>query len=193
LNVMAPGVEQLFNDGRKASVMFTDPPWGDGAVKNFARLAQKDTGRTFEAVPYDALLARIAHLVARFVTDHVFIETGVRWEAQNLEMMHRIGLRNLERVELLYDSGGKQHPSVLLHGSFLGQSARINDFYHWKGLKVAHMAVNRVRQPGEIVFDPCCGMGYSAQAALDNGMEFRGNELNPVRAQKTIERLLRSL
>jgi predicted methyltransferase len=42
-----------------------------------------------------------------------------------------------------------------------------------------------------IVLDPMCGMGYTAQAAIKYGLAFRGNELNSVRLQKTIDRLHR--
>lgn len=36
------------------------------------------------------------------------------------------------------------------------------------------------------VFDPCCGKGYTARAAVAAGMKFRGIELNPKRAAVTI-------
>jgi hypothetical protein len=32
-------------------------------------------------------------------------------------------------------------------------------------------------------------MGYTAQAAIDNGLAFRGNELNAKRLEKTVARL----
>jgi len=34
-----------------------------------------------------------------------------------------------------------------------------------------------------------CGMGYTAQATVDRGISFRGNELNKKRLDKTIARL----
>jgi len=37
--------------------------------------------------------------------------------------------------------------------------------------------------------DLCCGMGYTAQACVDNGLSFVGNEFNMARLQKTINRL----
>jgi predicted methyltransferase len=43
-------------------------------------------------------------------------------------------------------------------------------------------------QKGDKILDPCCGMGYTAQIAIDNGMYFYGNELNAKRLQKTINR-----
>ena len=44
-----------------------------------------------------------------------------------------------------------------------------------------------------VVIDPFCGMGYTARSAHKNGMDFVGNELNSVRAMKTIDWLQRAI
>jgi len=44
----------------------------------------------------------------------------------------------------------------------------------------------------QIVLDPMCGMGYTAQATVDRGICFYGNELNEKRLGKTVKRLERS-
>lgn len=41
------------------------------------------------------------------------------------------------------------------------------------------------------ILDPFCGMGYTAQAAVDFDLQFFGNELNPDRLAKTEARLLK--
>ena len=43
---------------------------------------------------------------------------------------------------------------------------------------------------GQIVLDPCCGLGNSARIAVEHGMTFFGNELNAARLAKT-EKILR--
>ena len=45
----------------------------------------------------------------------------------------------------------------------------------------------------DVVLDPMCGMGYTAQATAGMGLTFRGNELNATRLRKTIDRLQKSL
>ena len=45
----------------------------------------------------------------------------------------------------------------------------------------------------QIILDPMCGMGYTAQATVDRGISFRGNELNKKRLDKTIKRLSKSV
>lgn len=189
LSVDDAGVGCLFDDGRKAEILYSDPPWGDGNVKFWATKASKDTGKAVAAISYDTLVDAFFKLIAKFVTGHVFIETGLRWEADMVERMERVGLRNLERVQLQYRSGGKFYPNVLLFGSFIGGVAALTRLEGCYGADVAADAVAPLARTGEILFDPCCGMGFSARAALRNGMEFRGNELNPVRLEKTIARL----
>lgn len=189
LNIVDPGVDELFNDGRKADIFFSDPPWGDGAIKMFTAMARKNGGQEFSSIAYEDMLSRIADLIQEHVTGHVFLETGLRWEDSNQRMMESIGLTGINRVELLYKSGGKMLPSVLLSGGFNGSSVALSDLHHASGAGVAVECIRRVTRPGGIVFDPCCGMGYSSAAALANGMEFRGNELNPARLAKTVKRL----
>lgn len=185
-------VNDLFDAGQKADLMFGDPPWGEGNVKFWATKASKDTGVPVAPISYEALISRWFELAQRFVDDHVFIETGLRWHQDSIERMQAIGLRKIQSVELLYASGGRKLPNVLIHGSFKGNEVSIRDLHHLSGAQVSRLTIAKVARPGGIVFDPCCGMGYSAQAAIDNGMTFRGNELNPVRLKKTVARLERA-
>ena len=191
LNVIDPGVEALFDDGRKADVFYSDPPWGDGNVKFWATKAKKDTGQEFASIKYAEMLDRIYALIGNLVTGHVFMETGLRWLDANVERFKALGLQDIQTVRLLYKGGGKWLENVMIYGSVHGDGVDIAQFHHRSGQQLVSEAVALVARPGGIVFDPCCGMGYSAQAALNNGMEFRGNELNPVRLQKTIRRLER--
>ena len=189
LSIDRPQVSDLFNDGAKADILYSDPPWGDGNVKFWATKASKDTGRPVQAISYDALVTAFFDLIAKHVSGHVFIETGMRWADDMTARMLAIGLHNLETVRLQYRSGGKLYPNVLLFGSFLDGHAGLSKLEGQYGARVARDAIALLAQEGGILFDPCCGMGYSAAAALAHGMQFRGNELNPVRLEKTIARL----
>lgn len=187
LDILDAGVDELFSDGRKAAILYCDPPWGDQHVKFFATQARKDTGRPFRPISYEALIARLFDLVIRHVSGHVFIEIGLRWEDDMRARMHRIGLRNIERAGVVY--GHKRHDNALLFGSFANGRAALSRVEGMSGATVAREAVAPLAERGGILFDPCCGLGLSAVAALRNGMEFRGNELNPVRLEKTIVKL----
>lgn len=189
LNVIDPGVDQLFADGRKADVVFSDPPWGSGNVSFWATKALKDTGVQPQLLTYDQLLERVFGLIQKYCVGDVYLETGLRWEKQNVEWMERIGLKNIEVEICLYKGGAKMLPNLIMFGSFRGATGNLKREHHQTGVDVSARCVAHSAVPGGIVFDPCCGMGYSARAALLAGMQFRGNELNSVRLAKTIAKL----
>lgn len=177
--------------------MFSDPPWGDGNVGYWATKASKDTGREVPRISYEALISRVFDLADRYVTGYVFLETGPRWANDVADRMGRLGLLSVESAMLRYRSGSKWLENVIVAGAKPGNApahlAALDAVRGQHGAMVARECVRRTAAPGSVVFDPCCGMGYTARAALDNGCEFRGNELNEVRLAKTIARLEASL
>lgn len=188
-----PQVDDLFADGRKAKIYYSDPPWGEGNTKYWATMATKNTGQTIPSIGYEALINRIMGLIKTHVYGQVFIETGLRWEEDTIQRMKAIGLSNIETARLLYNGGGKKLENVIIFGSFDGSVGDLKRVAGMTGQKVAELAVAPFAEPGAILFDGCCGMGYSAAAAIAHGMEFRGNELNAVRLEKTIARLEKAL
>lgn len=191
-SVESPVVDLLFDDGRKADVLYSDPPWGDGNVGYWATKASKDTGEPVPRITYEALISRIFGLIRSHVAGYVFIETGFRWEEDTRARMAQAGVREVDSVTLKYRSGSKWLENVLIAGTIGGGMDHVlalTAVAGGHGPAVARECIARTVSPGGIVLDPCCGMGYTAQAAVDAGAEFRGNELNPVRLAKTIRRL----
>lgn len=186
LNIIDPGVDELFSDGRKADILYCDPPWGDAAVKMFATLARK-AGETVDVIPYDALVTRLFELIEQHVSGHAIIETGLRWQKNMMRRMSTAGLQNIEARHVVY--GNRNMVSTIIFGTFTGAASPLSAVEGMKGGKVAELVVAQLAAPGGIVFDPCCGMGFSATAALAHGMEFRGNELSAARLAKTLKRL----
>jgi hypothetical protein len=182
-------VDALFDDRAMAWAIYGDPPWGEGNTKFWNTKARKDTGDEVPLVTYDRLIERWFDLASRYVLEHAFVETGLRWEDDTRERMAAAGFKGIRAVRLQYRSGNKMLPNILLHGSRTGKVIGLSALHDLSGYAVPRTAIEMIASPGEIVFDPCCGLGYSAQAALDNGMVFRGNELNPVRLEKTKRRL----
>jgi DNA modification methylase len=45
-------------------------------------------------------------------------------------------------------------------------------------------------EPGEVVFDPCCGSGTTGVAALMEGWRFLGGDLDPAYVETTRRRLM---
>lgn len=189
VSVDSPEIEKLFSDGRQADILYSDPPWGDGNVGMWHTVAERDNpGLKVPRLSHDSLMNRIMDLIDRFVSGHVFIEMGNRWADDLLDRMRRIGLDGLQVIDLVYNGGAKNLPNKLLYGSKV-RPVQIDILTGLIGGKCSRQAVALTATRGGIVFDPCCGKGYSAAAALAAGMEFRGNEFNPLRLERTIARL----
>jgi len=179
--------------GRKVSVLYSDPPWGDGNMKYWVTMNKKMTGRDCKPLTYEQLLSRIFGFIHWHVDGHVFIETGVRWGDMLARRFVNEGLFGVSVFNLRYASG-----STLLQNSLVfGGTAQRHKFEGldpcpYRGADLVRRVVGHVKNPGGIVFDPCCGMGYTARAAIASGMDFIGNEFNAARLAKTVAILSRA-
>lgn len=186
-SIESPEIDAMLA-GEQVDILYSDPPWGDGNLKYWATMNKKMTGQEVAPISYDALLARIRGLVETYVRGHVFIETGLRWEDSIVEEMSGY-LSGVRAYHLEYKSGSRTLTNVLVHGTNAECAPFTIDPTGGSGYANVKRVVENVAVPGGIILDPCCGMGYTAQAAVDTGMRFRGNELNAKRLAKTIKRL----
>jgi hypothetical protein len=190
-SLMDPSVDQMLGM-EKVNVLYTDPPWGEGNMKYWVSLAQKQTGKPFQQTTYADLLARIAGFAARYVDGYVFVETGVKWGDQVMKALepvcHKLAIQTMQ-----YRSGAKLLECVLVSGvTDPAYPALSLDVSGLRGAALPKAVVASVATPGGIVFDPCCGMGYTAKAAVNAGMRFRGNEVNRHRMQDTVDFLTKA-
>lgn len=197
------GIDKLMQNGR-ADIMYSDPPWGEGNIKYWATQNKKMAGDHNDPAPLDEFLTAVFGIAAKYVDSYLLVEYGVRWADEIQKRGVGAGFNPRGIIKLRYRSGGKLLP-LDLHvftrdaGAPLpaGYAQAVTDTYGYDTLKHAlHPLIATVRgtlgrQP--VVLDPCCGMGYTAQAALDCGAAFRGNELNRVRLGKTIARLQKAV
>ena len=185
-------VETLFSGGEKADIIYSDPPWGDGNMKYWATQCEKMTGTRPKQFTYAEMLARFNQLIKNHCKGAVFIETGPRWEQQVIEAMQSIGVQISQVVRIVYGSGKTTFPNILICGSVNGVAPIVPPgTENLKGVKLPTSLAIANAVPGGILFDPCCGMGYSAKAAVAAKMRFRGNEFNAKRLALT-EKFLRS-
>lgn len=189
-----------------AHILYSDPPWGEGNLKFWSKVNARMTGN--EHVPatladfFDAYFAA-AH---KYVTHYMLIEYGVRWRDTVQSRGIAAGFTPRGIINLKYRGGkGKGDAAFLpldLHVFTKGDlpvpegyEAAVENSYGYDTLKRAvPPIVAAVRaQIGDgqpvTIMDHCCGMGYTAQAAVDNGLIFRGNEINAARLEKTLARL----
>lgn len=184
-SIDSPALDDLLQ-GETVRVLYSDPPWGPGNMKYWSTISRKMTGVESPNISFGQLLDRLEHLVARYVDGHVFIEMGERWVDDLLKVMSRT-LRNVEVVPTTYRGGKDLYPAALVHGQTAGSTTSVRA-KALSGLRDGALSIAAVREVAikdAIVLDPCCGMGYSARAAIANQMRFVGCELNAARLAKT--------
>lgn len=179
------------------NILYSDPPWGDGNLRYWDTINVKMNAtatRQDRVLTTDELLARVLALAAERLTDDgaCLVEYGVRWSENVKAACATFGLVHNGIINIRYRGGGKLlplHLHVMSRKAMTlapGWVASVTDTY---GYDTPRLACAPFVVPGGVVFDPCCGLGYSAQVAVDNGMRFIGNELNMERLRKTIRRL----
>ena len=188
------GVSDLMS-GELADIVYSDPPWGAGNIKYWQTLnkRQNKIGDDYKRVdtPLDDFLQQIFKIAAANSRQWFLCEYGVGWRDEIIEMGKKVGFQHLGIANLKYRSGSKLLP-LDLH-IFAKQRVALPDGYleslrDTHGYKTLQIAVPPLVKQGQVILDPCCGMGYTAQIAIDNGLQFRGNELNRSRLNKTIKR-----
>jgi len=185
------GIDALM-EGQKAYLMYSDPPWGEGNLKYWCTMNRKMTGQEVIPAKLDDFIDQIFNIAKDHVSDHVLIEYGVRWEKEIKQKAADVGLKFVQTVQLLYRSGKDLlplHLHIFTKTSLSVGTAYVKSVENTSGFKTLKQAIYPIAKPGSIILDPCCGMGYTAQAAKNTGMVFRGNELNMKRLEKTIARL----
>lgn len=192
------GIDDLMQ-GDRAAIMYSDPPWGEGNLKFWVTYNRKVTGQEVQAATLPAFLDQIFGIARRFVDLYLLIEYGVRWRDDIRSRGEGAGFVHHGIVDLLYRGGGKAEKGLLPLDLHLfarpgvkypnGYAGPVTRTVGYKTLQAAIPPLAMAAGEGAIILDPCCGMGYTAQSAIDNGLAFRGNELNAVRLAKTIARL----
>lgn len=197
-NVMERGgIDQLMA-GEGAAIMYSDPPWGDGNLKYWATMNKKMNGAVMEQPPLDEFLTNIFDIADDYVEHFLCIEYGCRWAEMIQEEAMRRKFNPLAIIDVMYRSGSKMLP---LHLHVFNRSTltltpdyvmTVTGTHGYDCIKKAVeplAEVVKTKDSDASILDPCCGMGYTAQCAVDFGLSFRGNELNYKRLTKTMKRL----
>jgi len=165
--------------GERASVVYSDPPWGEGNLKYW----RTHNGQCGHPVSWERFLETIADVlrVAIAPNGHIFLEMGCRWADELSRKMSSAGFPERARWTCLYGPAAKPLPNVLWY-SGPGVSCNPSGL---RGEPMTRHVIGSVATPGALVYDPCCGKGMTARCAVRAGMRFVGTELNPKRAAVT--------
>ena len=181
------GIDALMQEDQ-ADIVYVDPPWGAGHEKFFHTVLRK-------AVPdsnvllysHDVFLDSLFRSAVEHTKNLVFMEYGIRWEAEIQERGIAEGLTSYGVIPVLYKAGKllPYHLHIFSKEPVSIPIGYIESITGLIGSAVALAAVTPFAVPGGILLDPCCGHGAFAKIAVKVGMRFFGNEFNPMRLAKT--------
>lgn len=171
--------------GERASVVYSDPPWGEGNLKYW----RTHNGQCGHPVSWSRFLRTLTEVVASALKPggHLFLEMGCRWVDELSRIMGEAGFPECSRWGVLYGPAKKPIPNVLWYS---GPGVTC-DPTGMRGEPMTRHVIDSVAEPDALVFDPCCGKGMTARCAVRAGMRFAGCELNPKRAAITEDWLRR--
>lgn len=178
-DVMLPeSLERLMAD-RVASLAYTDPPWGPGNLK-YWRTANGEA----IAPDWPLFLRLLAFQLATYCDGPIFVEMGTRWVSDLEAAMARVGRPIAAMATATYGRPARPHAICL----FGGDPAWLDGLPSECWAATREIA-RRAARPGEILLDPCLGLGKSAGVFADAGMAVYGMELNPGRLMRAARRL----
>jgi hypothetical protein len=186
------GIDNLMQS-QQADFVYSDPPWGQGNLRYWQTINKRHTGKEPNEINYAKFLPHYFSLVSKYARDLAVIEYGVAWREDVVKVASDVGFKHMGVFQSLYQAS--QLLPLDIHvlsksGGVLIPSNFDDKLLELRGLPlVKYIFEVLCPNDAQIVLDPMCGMGYTAQAAADLGKAFYGNELNQKRLEKTIKRL----
>lgn len=171
-DIMTNDLDDLFG-GTKADVFYSDPPWGEGNLKYW----RTHNGQKGHPVNWIEFVKRVHFLWKRHVTGACFVETGVKFEKDVINIFGKPDGRWVIR----YSS--QNLPNILLGW---GEMPKL-DPSGKKGFDVPFTVLSSLPTKPRSVFDCCVGLGTTAKVAKKLGIQCFANELNPKRAERTMK------
>ena len=193
-NIM-DGIDDLMV-GNQADFIYSDPPWGQGNLRYWQTMNKKMNNASPVEIDYEKFLPHFFSIISKYAKDKVVIEYGCQWNEDIKNMAKKYGFHHCGSTVCFYKSGSQMRPCDL---HFLTKTSSVSLSEEFKqecqkkeDLQLVEYIFNYLEIPKEgICLDPMCGMGFTAQAAVNRGMRFFGNELNLKRLEKTKKRLLK--
>lgn len=156
-------------------VLWCDPPWGEGMLKLFVRMAERAGG----SPPGDNLHRVLTDLFSRASRQKpLFVEYSHKGTSLPLSIAEHLG-HTLHTVSHCVQENAK--PFVVLN--FNTPAYTVPDGA--RGFDVVRGMVKALRP--HIVFDPFAGMGKTAEAVASAGAQYIGSEMNPDRYAKLMK------
>lgn len=156
-------------------VIWCDPPWGEGMLRLFARMAEK-AGFSAPRNNIHEVLTDLFRLADR--RKPLFVEYSHKGTAVPLGIAHHLG-HTLQGVTHGTQTNGK--PFVVLNFNTAGYTVP-DHVEGWDAVR--HMI--RTLEP-RTVFDPFAGLGKTAEVVASEGAHYIGSEMNPDRYRRLVK------
>ena len=165
-----------------AHMAYVDPPWNQGMAANFRRRAG------YEDTPDFAALMRHLFAALALTDGAVYVEIG----HQNRGFMETWGAYAGFVHRKFWEVRYGKDTSWLYQFSKerVYDDAGPRDSCDWY---LPAWAIKRSSKHGEVVFDPCVGLGTTATACIKTGRVLLGMDLGAEQVQHTLEMLINTL
>jgi len=172
----------ILMEGKKADVIYSDPPWDDAWVSIF----RKRAGKELEGQNIQTFLESFVVELKKYAKGIVYLEMGMK----NINLLRTI-LKNHGAVELnlwKYPLGkGYQY---LWRGYFNpGNYPIVNPVFAYTEKEAHARLVKNDAVPGGILLDPCIGIGRAYDIAKKVGMDCYGMDISKVKIEKLSKRI----
>ena len=170
-DIMLDDLDNLFN-GEKTDAMYCDPPWGIGHIKYFRTLNGQKHKQSDDWLLF---LERLKYLYNRHVKGPLFLECGPRFVNDLIQIFGEPSAK----YECKY--GANLPFFVLCWGAVPSNPVKFKDW------RIPYTILSTISPIPKSVFDCCVGLGQTARACKEIGAVCYANELNPLRAKKTMK------
>lgn len=172
---------EILDMPRNIYMVYSDPPWNPGNARMWRTLSKLD-GDSGRKVVWEWFVNRFCEHVMSTHPPHVFVEMGIKQTPGFINMAFEYGLPSLQGIWNVYYN--YTHPNRLLY--FSSVRGFPGDPEGMKNEPMTRHVFEHIAKSGEIVFDPCVGLGMTARMAHRFDMICYGVELNPDRLGRTL-------
>jgi len=188
-------VVQQLTPPRSVDLVYTDPPWGPQALHLF------DTMNKSGYQEWSDFLQKFGQAVDYMAKGPVFVFMGTAFADDIADSLRPYGFVERGRWEVEYGSpvwwpslnSKKRLSATLWFGHRTAGPKPGNPVPEVHGQKAVEWAMTLCDiHAGDVVCDPCVGLGLVAKAAVKRGCKFVGSDLNSTRLGTTADILRRA-